>query len=315
VRQDLVDQVPRIEKDSDGDLYSVLAFCNDPYPIRRVTSLITDVRRRLAALERAKIDFQIISPVPSLLFYDRPFDTALTLSKAQNDGIAQTVSDNTVFAGLCSIPLQEPENALPELERAIRVLGLKGVEIGTNVNGRNLDDRSFWPFYAKVQDLGIPIMVHPHNVAASDRLQKYYLSNLIGNPLDTSIAIASVIFGGVLEDFPNLKFLFVHAGGFTPYQRGRLDHGFAVRPEPKANISKIPSHYLPLIYVDTITHYGPALEYLIKTMGASNVLLGSDFPFDMGPDDPVGDLQRTRMSAQDRKKISMENAKQLFRLN
>ena len=315
VMKDFPEAVPKLQKEEPTELYSILAYGKDSSTTKHVPETITNVQKRIKHLEKLKIDLQLVAPIPSLLFYEQPFETALALSWAQNNGISQLVKDNpNVFSGLCSVPLQNPKEALPELERAINQLGLKGVEIATNINGMNLDDRSLWPFYAKVQELGVPVMVHPINIGAANRLQKYYLSNLIGNPLDTSIAIASVIFGGVLKEFPKLKFFFVHGGGFTPYQRGRLDHGFKVRPEPKENISNKPSSYLRLISFDTIVHYAPALEYVIRTMGVGNVLLGSDYPFDMGPQDPVGELKGAKLSQEDRRKVSSENARKLFRL-
>ena len=314
VSKDFPDASPRVEKEGDTNFYSVYAG-NDAGTTMHVPETITSVPKRLRLLEKMKIDLQIIAPIPSLMFTRYPVDVALAYAAAQNSGIAQIVRDHPdELAGLCSVPLQDPEKGLPELERAIRKLGLKGVEIGTNINGMNLDDRSLWPFYKKVEELGVPLMIHPINVAAADRLEKYYLSNLVGNPLDTSIAIASMIFGGVLEEFPKLKLFFVHGAGFTPYQRGRLDHGYSVRPEPKEIISKRPSSYIPRIFTDTITHFNPALEYLIRTTGSSRVLLGSDCPFDMGSKDPVGSLLEIKISAKDRKSISSENAKKLFNL-
>ncbi len=314
-RKDFSDFVPKLEKEEPLELYSILARGRDASTTRHVPETITNVSKRLRHLERLKIDIQAISPIPSLLFYDLPIEASVALSRAQNEGIAEVVRDNPgTFFGLCGVPIQDSGQAVKELERSIFQLGLKGVEIPTNINGMNLDDRSLWPFYAKAQELGIPIMVHPVNVGAADRLQRYYLSNLIGNPLDTSIAIASVIFGGVLEKFPSLKFFFVHGGGFTPYQRGRLEHGFIVRPEPKESIKKEPSSYMHRINVDIIVHYAPALEYLIETMGANNVLLGSDYPFDMGPKDPVGELKKIRLAKEEQKKISSGNARRLFRL-
>jgi len=314
VRKDHPDIAPRLEKEGDTNLYSIYAG-TDAGTTMHVPELMQNVPKRLQRLDKLKIDIQLLAPVPSLLYTLYPIEPALAVTRAQNDGIAAMVKDHPGrFEGLCSVPLQDPQKALPELERAINGLGLKGVEIGTNINGMNLDDRSLWPFYKKVDELGVPILVHPINVPAADRLQKYYLSNLIGNPLDTSIAIASIIFGGVLEEFPRLKFFFVHGGGFTPYQRGRLDHGYGVRPEPKVIISKKPSTYLPKIFADTIVHYDPALEYLVKTFGSSKVLLGSDFPFDMGPKDPLEIVRSAKLGQEDRRKIYSENAAKLFKI-
>jgi aminocarboxymuconate-semialdehyde decarboxylase len=314
-RKDFPDYIPKIEKEGSTDLYSINAGARDAGTTRHVPETITNVSKRLKHLKKLKIDLQAIAPIPSLLFHDLPLETSIALSRAQNDGISQVVKDNSnTFFGLCGVPIQDPQESVNELVRAATKLGMKGVEIPTNINGVNLDDRSLWPFYGKVQELGIPILVHPINIGAADRLQRYYLSNLIGNPLDTSIAIGSIVFGGVLQDFPRLKFLFVHGAGFTPYQRGRLDHGFEVRPEPKEHIKKKPSLYIQKINADTIVHYAPALEYLIRTFGVERILLGSDYPFDMGPKDPVGDLRKITLTQNALKKISSENARKLFKL-
>jgi aminocarboxymuconate-semialdehyde decarboxylase len=314
LKKDYHSEAPRIVKEGSASLYSLSAG-GDASTTMHVPAMISDVVKRLRWLDKVKIDLELIAPVPSFMFLRYPFEIALELSKAQNDGIAEVVKDHPErFAGICSVPVQNPARSLAELERAVSRLGMKGVEIGTNINGTNLDDRSLWPFYNKVQELGVPIMVHPFNVAAGDRLRRYYLSNLIGNPLDTSIAIASVILGGVLDEFPKISFFFVHGAGFIPYQRGRLDHGFAVRPEAKEIISRRPSSYLHRVFADTIVHFYPALSYLIETMGPSQILLGSDAPFDMGPKDPVRPLLEINLNALDRTRTCSENAKRLFRL-
>ena len=161
-------------------------------------------------------------------------------------------------------------------------LGLKGAQIGSNVNGRNLDDPALEPLWAAANELGAFIMVHPTQVAGSDRLKAYYLTNLIGNPLDTTIAAACLVFGGVVGRYPRIKFLMVHGGGFVPYQAGRFSHGWQVRPEPRASLKAPPEAALEALYFDTIVHSRPALEFLVASAGASRVLLGSDYPFDMG---------------------------------
>jgi aminocarboxymuconate-semialdehyde decarboxylase len=192
---------------------------------------------------------------------------------------------------------------------------MRGIEIGSNINGKYLDDPDLWPFYEKAQRLGTFIFVHPINVAGLERMQKYHLRNLIGNPLDTSLAIASIIFGGVLESFPRLKFCFAHAGGFTPYQQGRLERGYHVRSECKT-ISKPPIEYIKLLYFDTITHYAPALSYLIETVGSDHVLMGSDYPFDMGDPNPVSTVKDLKtISNPEKRKVLGKNAIRLLNLS
>jgi aminocarboxymuconate-semialdehyde decarboxylase len=164
----------------------------------------------------------------------------------------------------------------------MRQLGLKGCQIGSNINGTNLDDPALAPLWKAADELSAFIMVHPTQVAGADRLKSYYLANLIGNPLDTTIAAASLVFGGVIERYPAIKFFMVHGGGFAPYQAGRWSHGWEVRAEPKVNLKVPPDAAIGRLYFDTILHGKPALEFLVATFGASHVLLGSDYPYDMG---------------------------------
>ena len=154
--------------------------------------------------------------------------------------------------------------------------------IGSNVQGKNLDDPALEPLWATAAELDALILIHPYNVAGADRLRSYYLNNLIGNPLDTTIAAACLVFGGVLERHPKLKVLLVHGGGFVPYQAGRWVHGWKVRPEPQVHLKQSPEPWIDRFYYDTILHAKPQLEFLVESVGASRVLLGSDYPYDMG---------------------------------
>ncbi len=179
--------------------------------------------------------------------------------------------------------MQAPEAAARELERAVRDLGLRGCEINSNVNGKNLDDKALAPFYARAQELDVPIFIHPSGVPGlNERLGAYYLTNLIGNPMDTTIAAASLIFGGVLKEFPRLKVYLAHGGGACPYIRGRWEHGWRVRKEAHANIERPPSEYFGQLYFDSLVHGGPALNFLAATVGPERIMLGTDYPFDMG---------------------------------
>jgi aminocarboxymuconate-semialdehyde decarboxylase len=271
---------------------------------------------RIHDMDKTGVTIQALSVRPRF-GYELDSEIALDISRAQNEMIAKFVSKHPDrFVGLATVPLQDPQAAADELDRAMSTLDMTGVEIGSNVNGKNLDAPELWPFYEKAQELEAFIFVHPTNVAGIERMQKYHLGNLIGNPLDTSLAIASLIFGGVLESFPRLKFCFAHAGGFAPYQRGRLEHGFKVRPEGKEVISKPPSEYFKLLYFDTITHYPPALRYLIESVGSDHVLLGSDYPFDMADPDPVSTVNGLEsISSTEKRNVLGENAAKLLRIN
>jgi aminocarboxymuconate-semialdehyde decarboxylase len=202
-----------------------------------------------------------------------------------------------------------------ELNRAVKDLGFTSVEIGTNVAGMNLDSSELTPFYAEAERLGTPIIVHPINNAGADRMERYYLDNIVGNPMETTLAIGSVVFGGVLERFKKLTFCWCHGGGFWPYQIGRFDHGYEVRPEPKANIKVPPSSYAKQMYYDTITHSEAALSYLVSTMGRSNILFGTDFPWDMGDYDTIPIIQGLKgVNTRDRARILGETSAKLFNI-
>jgi aminocarboxymuconate-semialdehyde decarboxylase len=195
------------------------------------------------------------------------------------------------FFPLASVPLQAPEAAAQELERAVKQLGLSGAGVGTSAGPRQLDEPEMDVFWAKVQELDVPVMFHPTQRLMLPELGRYYLVNFVGNPLDGTIAITRLVFGGVLERFPRLKLVFCHGGGYAPYQWGRYDHGWAARQEPKERIQKAPSTYLRKMYFDTITHSTSALEYLVQEFGADHVVLGTDYPYDMGLERPVEVIQ------------------------
>jgi aminocarboxymuconate-semialdehyde decarboxylase len=242
-----------------------------------------DLDRRLRDMDTAEVDMQVLSNTPQTFLYN--LDGAVTADSAriQNDQIAKLVSERPDrFMGMATLPMQAPDLAAQEITRAMRTLGLVGCQIGSNINGRNLDDPGLEPFWKAADKLGAFIMVHPTQVAGADRLKSYYLANLIGNPLDTTIATACLVFGGVVKRHPNIKFFMVHGGGFAPYQAGRWSHGWQVREEPKVHIKEPPDAAIRSLYFDTILHGQPALEFLVATFGASHVLLGSDYPYDMG---------------------------------
>ena len=273
-----------------------------------------DVEGRLGAMDEAGVDVQVVSVTPGNFCYDAPAEAGAVISAAQNDAIAGMVGGHPDrFVGCATVPLQDPEAAVAELNRCVRDLGFTGVEIGTNVAGRNLDSPELMPFYAEAERLGTPILVHPTNNAGADRMGGYYLGNIVGNPMETTLAVGCVVFGGVLERFRGLTFCWSHGGGFWPYQVGRFDHGYEVRPEPKVNISVSPSTYASRMYYDTITHSEAALGYLVSVMGAGNVLYGTDFPWDMGDYDSIPMIKGMRgVKAGDKGKILGETSARLF---
>ncbi len=263
-----------------------------------------DIERRFKDMDAAEVDVHLLSAAPQTWLYNQEAAIGIAGATIQNDEIARLTKEHPDrFSGIGTLPMQAPEKAADELRRAMRKLGLHGAMIGSNVNGKNLDDPSFEPLWAAAEELDAFMMIHPGNVAGADRLRSYYLGNLIGNPLDTTIAGACLIFGGVLERHPKLNFIMSHGGGFIPYQGGRWVHGWQVRPEPKAHVKHSPAPYLDRFAYDTILHAKAPLEFLIASVGANRVFLGSDYPYDMGTGECVRQVRAANVPAADRDTI------------
>jgi len=272
-----------------------------------------DLEARFADMATSEVDMQVLSVSPQTWLYGIEPSAGLASAVIQNDEIARLVKEHPDrFAGIATLPMQAPDKAAEELRRAMTKLGLRGAMIASNVNGKNLDDPSFEPVWAAAAALDAFMMIHPGNVAGADRLRSYYLGNLIGNPLDTTIAGACLIFGGVLERYPKLNFVMVHGGGFIPYQGGRWVHGWQVRPEPKLHLKESPQKYLDRFFYDTITHSKPALEFLVGSVGADRVFLGSDYPYDMGTLECVRQVRAANISAGARDSILGGHAAKIF---
>jgi aminocarboxymuconate-semialdehyde decarboxylase len=268
----------------------------DPFP-----RALWDTEERLRDMDAHGVDVQVLAPTVFTFFYDREPALGLACAALQNDEIAAEIKRHPGrFLGLAGVPLQAPELAAGELERSMSKLDLRGAMIGSNVRGRNLDDPALEPFWAMAAKLGAFIFVHPHAGAAAERLSSYYLKNLVGLPFETTVAGASLVFGGVIERHPPLKICLSHGGGFLPYQAGRLRHGFDVRPEPKINLAHDPEASIGRLFYDTILHSSHTLEFLINSVGAHHVLLGSDYPFDMGNLDCVARVEALAIPPQDR---------------
>ncbi len=264
-----------------------------------------DVDLRLREMDRQRIDVEALSVPPYMFLYPADPASGMRFARRLNDGIAAIARAHPDrFVALATVPMQSVPDAIAELERAVGELGMRGVEICTNINGLNLDEEQYLPFFEKVQELDVPITFHPTRVAGADRLRSYYLQNLIGNPVDNTIAIASLIFGGVLARLPRLRPVFFHGGGTAPYIRGRWRHGYEVRDEPKQHINRSPEAYFDRLYFDTITHGLPALQFLVDTVGADRVMIGTDFPFDMGDYESVEHVEAlTGISRAERRQI------------
>ncbi len=279
------------------------------------TAQFWDLETRIKDMEAAGVDFQAISVIPTVVTYELDAEGGAWYSGRLNDGIATMVKEAPKrFVGIADVPLQDPGKAVAELDRAVNKLGMRGVQILANIRGRNIDAPELMPFYKEVQTLGVPVFIHPRPQMNS-RLDRYHLNNLIGNPWDTTLAAAHLVFSGILDKLPGLKFCLAHAGGLVPYLRGRWEHGYNVRADAKTVIKEPPSKYLPLFYFDTITHSDPLLEYLIKSVGADKVLMGTDYPFDMADPEPVARMGRLKGIPEKQKKMVLgDNAARLLKL-
>jgi aminocarboxymuconate-semialdehyde decarboxylase len=243
---------------------------------------------RLAECDAAGVDVQVLSTVPIMFTYwAKPEDT-FDLARILNDHIASVVRDYPErFAGLGTIPMQSPDLAVRELERCVTELGLLGVQIGTHVNGRNLDHPDVVTVLECAQDLDAAVFVHPWDMLAPERMERYWLSWLVGMPTETALAICSAIFGGVFDRLPRLRICFAHGGGSFPGTIGRVEHGFHARPDLCAVSTPVsPRGYLGRFFVDSVVHDRPALRHLIDLVGADRVALGSDYPFPLGEQEP-----------------------------
>lgn len=276
-----------------------------------------DVDTRLAAMDRQRVDVQVLAVPPPQFHYHVPRDVGVAFARLQNDGLLAVADARPErFSVFATLPLQDIDAAVAEIERVAAHPLVRGVEIGSNVNGTNLDDPAFEPLWEGLEARDLPVWVHPdqRSIAGADRISSYYLQNFIGIPLESTIAIASLIFGGVLERHPGLRFGFVHGGGFAPYQVGRFDHGWAVRPEPKVRIDRPPSTYFGELYFDSLTHDRISLELLGRRVGWDHVMLGSDFPFDMASDDPVGAVEALGLPPEHQKAVLETNAETFLRV-
>ncbi len=255
---------------------------------REVESNLWDAHVRKKECDTLTIDVQVLSTVPVMFSYWAEPNDALDLSKLLNDHIAGVVNDTPRrFTGLGTVPMQSTDLAIGELERCVKEIGLAGAQIGSHVNGKNLDDDSIFPFFEAAQDLDASIFVHPWDMLSPERMDKYWLQWLVGMPTETAIAISSMVLGGLFEKLPNLKVAFAHGGGAFSGAIGRIEAGFHARPDLVAVETDInPRNFVDKFYVDSLVHDKEMLHYLIRLMGASRIALGSDYPFPLGESQP-----------------------------
>jgi aminocarboxymuconate-semialdehyde decarboxylase len=246
---------------------------------------------KLEAMDRKGIEISVISPGPQVFFYGLPENQGLEAARLVNDGIAAMVANNPArLRGMATLPMQHPEAAVAEMERVAREHGFKGIELATAAPAGELADPRYRPILRRAQELKMTIFAHPNTIGTGGRLDCYYLTNLIGNPLETTIMVANLMFSGALDELPRLKMLLAHGGGFAPYQVGRFVHGHKVRPETRAHTASSAKDLLKRFYFDTLTHDAQALRYLVELVGPERLVLGTDAPFDMGDENPRGTL-------------------------
>jgi aminocarboxymuconate-semialdehyde decarboxylase len=278
-----------------------------------VPSSLYSVDDRLLQMKDENIDMQILSIYPRFLFYKLKIEEAYLFARMFNDALSNLIKDyNKYFLGLGTVPLQNVDVAIKEMERIKRDLGLIGVEIGSNVNGSFLGESKFLPFFEAAERLGVLLFVHPSNPVCSEKMDHFGLDVYVGNICDTSITIASMIFSGVFDKFPRLKIYFAHGGGFIPYQIGRLVNAYLIDDHIKTQIQTPPSLYLSKFSVDTVVYDLNTLDFLVRQVPIENILLGSDSPVDLRDKNIVSKIEKLKISQKEKELILGGNIQRLL---
>ncbi|MGW7258786.1 amidohydrolase family protein [Streptomyces sp. NPDC054834] len=279
--------------------------------LRRLTARLTNPRVRLADLDAMGVDIQVVGPMPMHHYWTQP-DPAARLAGTVNEAVAaHCAADPDRLYGLGTIPLQHPGLAVTLLERAVVDHGLYGISVSTTVDGRELADPAHDEVWARAEELGAVVFVHPWGCSLGARLATRYLGNTVGQPVETTVALSHLIFTGVLDRFPRLKLVAAHGGGYLPTYIGRSDHAWQVRPDARG-CAEPPSSYLRRMWFDALVYTPRALRHLVEEVGADRVVLGTDHPFDMGVDDPVARLDAAGLDPADRAAIAGGNALDLL---
>jgi aminocarboxymuconate-semialdehyde decarboxylase len=268
----------------------------------------------LKSMNDARVDVRAMSLTNPMVYWAPPA-FGLKLSRAYNDAcVALHQAHPDRFLGTIMLPLQAPNLAVQELDRAAKLPGMRAVYMAMHVGGKNVDENALWPVYRRCEELGLPVLMHPVNPLGIERMRQFHMRNLCGNPYEAGIAAASLIFGGVLDAFPKLDFMLPHAGGTFPWLIGRYDQGTRVRKELK-HMKQPPSAYLRRFYYDTVSHHPQLIRFLIDLVGADRVVVGSDYNFDMGYEQPVEFVEQVPgLTERERKLILRENAARLLKL-
>ncbi|HET8738417.1 MAG TPA: amidohydrolase family protein [Acidimicrobiia bacterium] len=286
--------------------------------IPQISDQLTTPEAGLEPMDRMGVEIQGLATFVSEYFYWAPATAAAESARIQNDhlaAVAEAHPDRFALFG-ATVPLQDVDLAIAEMDRAVDELGFKGLQIGGTVDGHNLDEPRFRPFWAAVEAKGIPVILHPNGYPESQRFSDYFLVNCVGNPLETMVAATRMIFSGLFEEHPGIKLVLLHGGGYLPFYASRSDHTWEVRPETRVAIpDRPPSDYMKMLYYDTMVFQPLYLRHLIEVVGSDRVMLGTDYPFDMGETDPVGLIDATEgLSDEERAAIKGGNAARLFGL-
>lgn len=282
----------------------------------RIRPKMTDPVERLADMDRMGVDVQVLSSFVSQYFYWTDPDLGQQLARLQNERLAEMMDTNTErFAAIGTVPMQDTTKAVDELDYVVGSLGFSGVQISSNINGMDLDDPRFRPFFARAEQLGAVVLIHPNGFTEMSRFSDYFLVNVMGNPLDSTLALTRLIYSGVLAKHSALRLCVVHGGGYLPFYHARIDHAWQVRPECREKIGAPPSTYLRQVYFDTMVFSPAILRSLIDFAGADHVLLGTDYPFDMAESDPLALVDGVdNLEAADAAAVRGGNALRLFGL-
>ncbi|HQW93809.1 MAG TPA: amidohydrolase family protein, partial [Ferruginibacter sp.] len=277
---------------------------------REVDENCFDAGIRIKEMDETDVTIQVLSTIPVLFNYWAKAKDGYETSRFFNDHITDTVLKNPKrFIGIGTVPLQDIDLAIKEMERCVEDLDMPGLEIGSNINGINLSDEQFFPFYEAAEKLGCALFVHPWEMMGEQQMQKYWLPWLVGMPGETSRAICSMIFGGVFEKFPKLRVAFAHGGGSFPLTIGRIEHGFNVRPDLVAIDNPVnPRDHIGKFWIDSLVHDEKALKYIIDVMGEDTICLGSDYPFPLGEHHPGKLIEGMNFTKQLSNKLLYKNA-------
>jgi aminocarboxymuconate-semialdehyde decarboxylase len=280
---------------------------------RERTSRITQYDDRLADMDEAGLDMQLIMAPPGQCYYSVPLEISVEASRIVNEGLAEYVAGRSDrFLAIATIPMQDGKTAAEELEAVMKLPGMKGVQILTTIAGKELSDPDFEVFWTRAEQLGAVILIHPNGFTQGQRMSRHYYNNVIGNPLETTLAIHNLIFDGVLERHPNLKIIVVHGGGYAASYSGRMDHAWGARSDACGTLQHPPTTYLKRLYFDTVVFTNEQLEALVKVVGTDQIVMGTDYPFDMAESDPVGHVTGSDLDARTVEAICGGNAKRLL---